>query len=129
MTLPLPVLGSASTSCTTYRDAVMIPATDGGYCLLSYRQYQPSLFTHLARSTGVVRQETLGRCVALVKPKHIRHAITSLTVPESSAPSFAAANVHRQTGRNLHWQSDYAAVVAGVFVGALNIRVSWLVWT
>lgn len=46
-------------------DAVLIPATDGGYCLFGFKQHQPSLFSHMPWSTPVVAQETLARCAAL----------------------------------------------------------------
>ncbi|MFM9879936.1 MAG: TIGR04282 family arsenosugar biosynthesis glycosyltransferase [Burkholderiaceae bacterium] len=46
-------------------DAVLIPATDGGYCLLGFKQHHASLFEAMPWSTAVVAQETLARCAAL----------------------------------------------------------------
>lgn len=46
-------------------DAVLIPASDGGYCLLGFKQHHASLFTAMPWSTAAVAQETLARCAAL----------------------------------------------------------------
>jgi len=46
-------------------DAVVIPANDGGYCLLGFKQHQASLFTDMPWSTAVVAQQTLARCATL----------------------------------------------------------------
>lgn len=45
-------------------DAVMAPASDGGYVALGLRTFIPSIFSEMAWSTEVVAQETLNRLVA-----------------------------------------------------------------
>ncbi len=42
-------------------DAVIVPADDGGYCLLALRSTQPELFREIAWSTASVLQETRDR--------------------------------------------------------------------
>lgn len=42
-------------------DAVMSPASDGGYVALGLRRFVPTLFTDMAWSTEVVAQDTLSR--------------------------------------------------------------------
>lgn len=44
-------------------DAVMAPASDGGYVALGLREFFPNIFTEMAWSTEVVAQETLNRLV------------------------------------------------------------------
>lgn len=46
-------------------DAVLIPATDGGYVLLGLKAPCPELFSHMPWSTCDVTRETLRRMVAL----------------------------------------------------------------
>lgn len=48
-----------------YAEAVMIPASDGGYVLLGLRRFDPSLFSGIAWSTASVARETVARCVGL----------------------------------------------------------------
>ena len=57
-------------------DAVMIPATDGGYVLLGFRQVNESLFSDIIWSTASVatvtnhRMAALGWTLALLAPLH-----------------------------------------------------------
>lgn len=44
-----------------YFDAVMIPATDGGYVLLGLRRFHPAVFEGIAWSTDTVAAATLAR--------------------------------------------------------------------
>ena len=46
-------------------DAVLLPASDGGYVLIGLRAHSPSLFTNMAWSTPVVASETLRRMAIL----------------------------------------------------------------
>jgi uncharacterized protein len=46
-------------------DAVLIPATDGGYCLLGMKRHDDSLFSAMPWSTSAVANITLQRCAAL----------------------------------------------------------------
>lgn len=46
-------------------DAVLIPATDGGYCLLGIKRHDDSLFSAMPWSTSAVANITLQRCAAL----------------------------------------------------------------
>ena len=46
-------------------DAVLLPASDGGYVLIGLQAPCPSLFTDMAWSTPVVAQETLRRMASL----------------------------------------------------------------
>ena len=48
-----------------HHDAVLLPASDGGYVLIGLRQPDASLFTHMAWSTPVVAAETLRRMASL----------------------------------------------------------------
>lgn len=46
-------------------DAVIVPATDGGYVLFGFHQFDASLFSNIAWSTETVAQTTLERIHAL----------------------------------------------------------------
>ena len=46
-------------------DAVLLPASDGGYVLIGLQAPCPSLFTGMPWSTSVVAQETLRRMASL----------------------------------------------------------------
>ncbi len=48
-----------------HHDAVLLPASDGGYVLIGLRAHSPSLFTSMAWSTPVVASETLHRMASL----------------------------------------------------------------
>ena len=48
-----------------HHDAVLLPASDGGYVLIGLQAPCPSLFTGMAWSTSVVAQETLRRMASL----------------------------------------------------------------
>lgn len=48
-----------------FADAVLLPATDGGYCLLGFKQHDASLFREIPWSTPEVAALTLLRCAAL----------------------------------------------------------------
>lgn len=43
------------------KDAVIHPAADGGYALLGFTEFHPSLFSNIAWSTDSVASETIGR--------------------------------------------------------------------
>lgn len=58
--LDAPALREVAEHMRTH-DAVMVPASDGGYVALGLRQFVPSIFTEMAWSTEVVAQETLNR--------------------------------------------------------------------
>ena len=64
-----PELGSArlndAAAALDRHDAVIIPATDGGYVLLGLSRTDPSLFADIAWSTGTVAQTTIARIRAL----------------------------------------------------------------
>jgi len=57
-------LRAAATQLTTH-DAVIHPATDGGYVLLGLARTDPSLFDDIAWSTGSVAETTIARIRAL----------------------------------------------------------------
>lgn len=52
---------SAAASALEKNDAILIPATDGGYVLLGLNQFHASLFEGIAWSTATVAFETLCR--------------------------------------------------------------------
>lgn len=58
--LDAPALREVTEHMRTH-DAVMVPASDGGYVALGLRQFVPSIFSDMAWSTEVVAQETLNR--------------------------------------------------------------------
>ena len=49
----------------SHHDAVLVPATDGGYVMIGLRLPCPSLFTDMAWSTPVVAAQTLRRMASL----------------------------------------------------------------
>ena len=57
-------LGAIAAQLAT-RDAVLVPATDGGYTALALQRFDASLFTHIAWSTASVGATTLSRLQAL----------------------------------------------------------------
>ena len=57
-------MAEAMAQLQTY-DAVMLPASDGGYVLLGLKAPCPGIFTHMPWSTSTVGAETLQRLAAL----------------------------------------------------------------
>lgn len=55
-----PLLRSAATALK-HKDAVIYPATDGGYALLGLARFHPLLFEDMAWGTDSVAAETIGR--------------------------------------------------------------------
>ena len=62
-------------------DAVIHPATDGGYVLLGLRRFHPSLFEGIAWSTASVAQQTLDRIAALGWSVHIADTLADVDEP------------------------------------------------
>ncbi len=48
-----------------HKDAVIIPTADGGYALLGFKNFHPSLFQGISWSTSTVARDTLRRIKAL----------------------------------------------------------------
>ncbi len=48
--------------CLTKSDVVLVPAIDGGYCMLATRRCEPMLFQAINWSTAAVLEQTLARC-------------------------------------------------------------------
>ena len=62
-------------------DAVMLPASDGGYVLLGLRRYDPSLFDGIAWSTDTVAAETIARIEALGWSLHVGETLRDIDEP------------------------------------------------
>lgn len=63
-------------------DAVMLPASDGGYVLLGLRRFDPSLFRDIAWSTASVAPTTAARIEALGWSLHVGDTLDDIDEPE-----------------------------------------------
>lgn len=66
-------------------DAVLLPATDGGYVLLGLRRTDPSLFRDIPWSTSAVTRETLDRIRTLGWTVHVGETLQDIDRPEDIA--------------------------------------------
>lgn len=62
-------------------DAVIMPATDGGYVLLGLARYDPSLFAGIAWSTDTVARDTIARVEALGWSLHMGETLRDIDEP------------------------------------------------
>ena len=62
-------------------DAVIHPATDGGYVLLGLRRFDPSLFQGIAWSTDAVAAQTVARIEALGWSLDVRETLRDVDEP------------------------------------------------
>jgi rSAM/selenodomain-associated transferase 1 len=80
----VPGLGSESVGAAfralDAHDAVLGPATDGGYYLLALRRPRPELFERIPWSSSAVREITLDRLAACGATVHILEAKTDVDV-------------------------------------------------
>lgn len=62
-------------------DAVIHPSLDGGYALLGFSRFEPSLFEGIAWSTDQVAAQTIARIEALGWSLHIGETLRDIDVP------------------------------------------------
>lgn len=72
----------AAAAALDEHDAVLLPATDGGYVLLGLRRCDPSLFRDIPWSTSAVTRETLDRIRTLGWTVHVGRTFHDIDRPE-----------------------------------------------
>jgi rSAM/selenodomain-associated transferase 1 len=75
----------ASAAALAEKDAVLVPATDGGYVLLGLSRFDPSLFEGIGWSGPDVAADTLARIEALGWTVSIGDALTDVDEPADLA--------------------------------------------
>jgi len=69
------------TDCPALHDAVLSPASDGGYVALGLRHFEPSVFTDMAWSTEVVARDTVSRLLQAGMSVHQVPALHDIDEP------------------------------------------------
>lgn len=80
-------------------DAVMAPASDGGYVALGLRRFVPTVFTNMAWSTEVVAQTTASRLLTAGLSVHqmpVLHDIDEPTDLQHLPPQWTQEHTHDQ---------------------------------
>jgi glycosyltransferase A (GT-A) superfamily protein (DUF2064 family) len=62
-------------------DAVLSPASDGGYVALGLRRFEPSVFTDMAWSTEIVARDTVSRLLQAGMSVHQVPALHDIDEP------------------------------------------------
>ncbi len=67
-------------------DALIHPATDGGYVLLGLRRFDPSIFEGIDWSTAAVAEQTMARIEALGWSLHVGEMLRDVDEPDDLLP-------------------------------------------